>query len=54
MQTNGIKLVGNSKNNMIVLNVKGALHQVVNPEGLFCSLTLRTVPVATAVIAIVC
>lgn len=45
-------MVGHCKNNVIMLNWQGALHQVVNPEGLFGRLTLGAMPVATTVIAI--
>ncbi len=52
MQTNPVKLVGQSEYNMIVLDGQGSLHQIVNPEGLFCCLALWTMSVSTAVVAV--
>ena len=45
-------MVGHSENDMIMTHGQCALHQLVNPEGLFGCLTFRTMPVATTVIAI--
>ena len=52
MQANSIQLVGHCKYNVIMFNRQGALHQVIDPECLFGSLTFRAMPVATTVIAI--
>ncbi len=52
VQTYCIEMVRDSKYNVVVLNRKGALHQVVDPECLFGSLAFRTVPVATTIIAV--
>ena len=52
MQTDGIELMRNSKDNVIMLNRKSALHQIIDPEGLFCCLALRTVPVAATIVTI--
>jgi hypothetical protein len=31
---------------------QGALHQVINPESLFCSLTFRAMPIAAAIVTV--
>src|SRR5690554_48940 len=45
-------MVGHSENDMIMPHGQCALHQLVNPEGLFGCLAFGTMPVATTVIAI--
>lgn len=35
-----------------MFNGQSTMHQIIDPKGLFCSLTLRTVPVAAAVVTV--
>jgi hypothetical protein len=52
VQAKVIQLVWHGEYNVVVFNWQGALHQVVNPECLFCCLTFRAVPVAAAIITV--
>jgi hypothetical protein len=52
VQANGIQLVWHREYNVVMLNGQGVLHQVVNPECLFCSLAFRTMPVAAAIVTV--
>jgi hypothetical protein len=52
VQANVIQLVWHREYNVVMLYWQGALHQVVNPECLFCSLTFRAMPVAAAIITV--
>jgi hypothetical protein len=38
--------------NVVMLNGKGALAQILDPECLFYSLAFRTVSIATAIVAV--
>jgi hypothetical protein len=52
MQANVIQLVWHSEYNVVMFYWQGALHQVVNPECLFGSLTFRAVPVAATIVTV--
>jgi len=52
MQAHCIELMRHRENNVVMFHRKGVLHQVINPEGLFCSLAFGTVSVATAVVTV--
>ena len=52
MQANAVKLVRYGKHDVIMPDRQGALNQILDPEGLFCSLAFGTVPVAATVVAV--
>jgi hypothetical protein len=52
VQANGIQLMGNREYNVVVLYRQSTLQQILDPERLFCSLALWTMPVATAIVAV--
>jgi len=52
VQANGVQVVRNCKDQVVMFHGQGCTHQVVNPEGLFCCLTFGTVAVAETVVTV--
>ena len=52
MQTKAIQLMGYRKDKVVMLYGQGTSRKIIDPEGLFSSLTFGTVPVATTVVTV--